>query len=127
MRAVAEDGTTFLDQFRAQVTEIGNALGYVRLVRSGGMQHCSDAIKFVPDLEDMPIFQEFLLVADSAEVGILGVNFINRLSDDSCACLRECPFHSLAWVCAQDEKALEVPAAEHKTLAVSAETVEAAK
>jgi len=53
---VAEDGSTFVDQFRQQVTEIGNALGYVRMVRSGGLHHCSNAIKFVPDLENMPSF-----------------------------------------------------------------------
>ncbi|KAG3127624.1 hypothetical protein PC128_g27070 [Phytophthora cactorum] len=32
------------------ITEIGNALGYVRMVRSAGMNYCSNAIKFVPDL-----------------------------------------------------------------------------
>jgi len=39
---------TFLDQFRLLVTEIGNALGYVRLVRSAGMLFCSDAVHFLP-------------------------------------------------------------------------------
>jgi hypothetical protein len=55
---VAEDGTTFLDQFRKQITEIGNALGYVRMVRSGGLHHVSASIKFVPDLEAIPPFLE---------------------------------------------------------------------
>jgi len=53
---VSDDGSTFVDQFRQQITEIGNALGYVRMVRSGGLHHCSNAIKFVPDLENMPSF-----------------------------------------------------------------------
>lgn len=47
---VSDSGKTFLDQFRLLITEIGNALGYVRMVRSAGMNHCSNAIKFVPDL-----------------------------------------------------------------------------
>lgn len=55
---VADDGTTFLDQFRKQITEIGNALGYVRMVRSGGLHHVSAGIKFVPDLESIPSFGE---------------------------------------------------------------------
>lgn len=47
---VSDSGKTFLDQFRLLITEIGNALGYVRMVRSAGMNYCSNAIKFVPDL-----------------------------------------------------------------------------
>ena len=67
---VAEDGTTFLDQFRRQITEIGNALGYVRMVRSGGLHHCSESIKFVPDLEDIPGF------ADSVSKENLGADTV---------------------------------------------------
>ena len=55
---VAEDGTTFLDQFRKQITEVGNALGYVRMVRSGGLHHVSQSIKFVPELELIPSFAD---------------------------------------------------------------------
>eukprot|EP00644_Phytophthora_capsici_P008472 jgi/Phyca11/16422/fgenesh1_pg.PHYCAscaffold_20_\ len=47
---VSNSGKTCLDQFRMLITEIGNALGYVRMVRSAGMGYCSNAIKFVPDL-----------------------------------------------------------------------------
>lgn len=47
---VSSEGKTFLDQFRLLITEIGNAMGYVRMVRSAGMNYCSNAIKFVPDL-----------------------------------------------------------------------------
>lgn len=47
---VSDSGKTFLDQYRMLITEIGNALGYVRMVRSAGMNYCSNAIKFVPDL-----------------------------------------------------------------------------
>ncbi|GMH64492.1 hypothetical protein TrRE_jg6565, partial [Triparma retinervis] len=50
------EGKTFLDRFRILITEIGNALGYVRMVRSAGMKFCSDAVQFLPDLEDIPDF-----------------------------------------------------------------------
>lgn len=53
---VTEDGYTFLDQFRSLITEIGNAMGYVRMVRSGGQHFCSNAIKFVPDLSAIADF-----------------------------------------------------------------------
>ena len=48
--------STYLDQFRLLVTHIGNAMGFVRMVRSGGKQHTSLAARFVPDIEDIPVF-----------------------------------------------------------------------
>jgi WASH complex subunit 7 len=52
------EGMSYLDQFRQLITEIGNALGYVRMVRAGGLRYISDAIKFVPDLESIENFTE---------------------------------------------------------------------
>uniref|UniRef100_A0A1I8IXI6 C2 domain-containing protein n=1 Tax=Macrostomum lignano TaxID=282301 RepID=A0A1I8IXI6_9PLAT len=49
-----DEGLTFLDHFRLLITQIGNAMGYVRMIRSGGLNCCSSAIRFVPDLEDNP-------------------------------------------------------------------------
>jgi WASH complex subunit 7 len=51
------DGRTFLDQFRILITEIGNALGYVRMVRSAGMHFCSEAVRFLPDLDQIIDFK----------------------------------------------------------------------
>ena len=53
---ITEDGRTYLDQFRQLVTEIGNALGYVRMVRSGVLNTVSAGIKFVPDLSKIANF-----------------------------------------------------------------------
>jgi WASH complex subunit 7 len=47
-----------LDQFRTLITEIGNAMGYIRMLRSGGFQYISNAIKFVPDLQEIVPFTE---------------------------------------------------------------------
>ena len=55
---VTDSGLSFLDQFRKLITEIGNALGYVRMVRSAGMQFCSDAITFVPDVDHVISFAD---------------------------------------------------------------------
>jgi hypothetical protein len=49
---------TYLDSFRTLITEIGNAMGYVRMVRSGGFNNVSNGIKFVPDLENILPFDE---------------------------------------------------------------------
>eukprot|EP01027_Heterolobosea_sp_BB2_P021106 GEZU01030217.1.p2 GENE.GEZU01030217.1~~GEZU01030217.1.p2 ORF type:complete len:420 (-),score=204.15 GEZU01030217.1:32-1207(-) len=57
---VTEQGLSYLDQFRNLITEIGNALGYVRMVRSGGLRYISEAIKFVPDLENIENFEELV-------------------------------------------------------------------
>ena len=44
---VNESGKSFLDQFRILITEIGNALGYVRMVRAVGVSVCVCVCVFV--------------------------------------------------------------------------------
>ena len=43
---VADDGLSFLDQFRALLSEMGNALGFVRMIRLGTMRYSSKANEF---------------------------------------------------------------------------------
>jgi len=57
---VSDSGLSFFDQFRILVTQIGNAMGYIRLVRSGGLYYVANAIKFVPDIEDIPKYEELI-------------------------------------------------------------------
>ncbi|CAM9441528.1 WASH complex subunit 4 isoform X1 [Lampetra fluviatilis] len=57
---VSSDGQSYLDQFRQLISQIGNAMGYVRMIRSGGLHCCSNAIRFVPDLEDIVNFEELV-------------------------------------------------------------------
>lgn len=54
---VTEDGRTYLDQFRQLVTEMGNALGYVRMVRSSLLHTVSNATTFIPDITKLPNFK----------------------------------------------------------------------
>ena len=35
-------GMDYLGQFRKLITEIGNAMGYIRMLRSGGLRYCSN-------------------------------------------------------------------------------------
>lgn len=39
-------------------------MGYVRMIRSGGLHCCSNAICFVPDLEDIVSFEDLCKEAD---------------------------------------------------------------
>lgn len=43
--------STYLDQFRLLITHIGNAMGFVRMVRSGGIQQTSQSIRFLVLIE----------------------------------------------------------------------------
>ncbi|XP_049868543.1 WASH complex subunit 4 [Pectinophora gossypiella] len=47
---LADDGQSYLDLFRDLISQIGNAMGYVRMIRSGGRHCCSDATVFLPSL-----------------------------------------------------------------------------
>eukprot|EP01087_Luapelamoeba_hula_P010422 TRINITY_DN2761_c0_g1_i4.p1 TRINITY_DN2761_c0_g1~~TRINITY_DN2761_c0_g1_i4.p1 ORF type:complete len:775 (-),score=117.22 TRINITY_DN2761_c0_g1_i4:17-2341(-) len=53
-------GLSYLDQFRILITEIGNAMGYVRMIRSGGLFFTSNAVKFIPDLQDIHSFRTII-------------------------------------------------------------------
>lgn len=52
------DGQSYLDLFRDLISQIGNAMGYVRMIRSGGRHCCSDATMFLPDLENVASFKQ---------------------------------------------------------------------
>ncbi|KAI9557930.1 hypothetical protein GHT06_014682 [Daphnia sinensis] len=51
-------GLSYLDQFRILITHLGNALGYVRMLRSGSI-HCSaESCAPVPDLAELVYLNE---------------------------------------------------------------------
>jgi WASH complex subunit 7 len=45
---VAEDGCTFLEKARQLIGEMGNALGFMRMMRSGGLRAVAEGARFVP-------------------------------------------------------------------------------
>jgi len=55
---VDDKGMSYLDHFRRLITTVGNVLGYVRMVRSGGLHQCYKSIQFVPDVDDVPSFAD---------------------------------------------------------------------
>uniref|UniRef100_A0A915HFZ9 Uncharacterized protein n=1 Tax=Romanomermis culicivorax TaxID=13658 RepID=A0A915HFZ9_ROMCU len=46
------EGYSYLDEFRRLITQIGNALGYVRLIKSGGQRSCAESIQFLINDDD---------------------------------------------------------------------------
>jgi WASH complex subunit 7 len=57
---LTEDGRTYLDQARQLISEIGNALGYMRMVRSGGLRATAESAVFIPELHSIPHLEKFV-------------------------------------------------------------------
>uniref|UniRef100_A0A146KS95 WASH complex subunit 7 n=1 Tax=Lygus hesperus TaxID=30085 RepID=A0A146KS95_LYGHE len=49
-RLGTSEGLNYLDQCRILITQIGNALGYIRMVRTGGLHHCLEASSYLPQI-----------------------------------------------------------------------------
>ncbi len=58
---------TFLDKFRQLITQFGNALGYVRMVRNASLKDNANLIKFIPKILEDLRFEDVC-----AELGIKG-------------------------------------------------------
>lgn len=43
-------GVTYLDRFRQLITAIGNALGYVRMIRSASLKDNANLFKYIPEI-----------------------------------------------------------------------------
>ena len=56
-----------MDRFRELITEIGNGMAYIRMIRSGGLNMCSNSIRFLPDVTDVESFVEMLEEAGAPE------------------------------------------------------------
>jgi WASH complex subunit 7 len=61
------EGVSYMDKFREVITMIGNALGYVRLIRTASIKDSSNMIKFIPEQIKEPKFAQFC-----QEMGIEG-------------------------------------------------------
>jgi len=75
---VSDNGHSFLDQFRVLITQIGNAMGYVRLVRSGGLYYVANAIKYVPDIQDIPPFEELVIKENLSPETVVAAKMLDQ-------------------------------------------------
>lgn len=51
-------------------------MGYVRMVRSGGQHYISNAIRFVPDLEKDPSFEDRAMQCSLSEESVTASRFV---------------------------------------------------
>lgn len=58
-------GITFLDKFRQLITQFGNALGFVRMIRNASLKDNSNLIKYIPRILDEIRFEDM-----ATELGI---------------------------------------------------------
>lgn len=63
----SKNGTNYLDKFRQLITQIGNALGYVRIIRTASLKDNANLVKYIPEFVEKIKFEQ---VAE--ELGIRG-------------------------------------------------------
>jgi len=78
---LTENKQSYLDQFRNLITEIGNAMGYIRMIRSGGFGYISNAIKFVPDLQDIVSLHEMVSKDNLSQESVKSANNLDGAID----------------------------------------------
>jgi len=61
---ISSSGQSYLDRFQQLITEIGNALGFVRMLRSGALHCSSNSVNYVPDLDDLSKISFKTMVAE---------------------------------------------------------------
>ncbi|CAH0562284.1 unnamed protein product [Brassicogethes aeneus] len=84
-----QSGESYLDLFRKVITHIGNAMGYIRLIKSGGRRCLADGACFIPDLKGIDqltnIFEESDLpnLSKSAASGVKNdlENFVDNFEE----------------------------------------------
>jgi WASH complex subunit 7 len=64
---LGKSNMTFLDKFRQLVTSIGNALGFVRMIRNASLKDNSNLIKFIPKIIEELRFEDV-----AQELGLKG-------------------------------------------------------
>ena len=80
---IMPDGGTYLDHFRILVTHIGNAMGYVRMIRSGGLHFVSNSIRFIPNIEnEAPNFEQLAITESMTKESIESAKTFDQVLDN---------------------------------------------
>lgn len=56
-----------MDKFRCLMTEVGNSLGFVRLLRSASLNYISQTVEFMPP--NLQVDEKFADMAKTANMG----------------------------------------------------------
>ncbi|KAI5723753.1 hypothetical protein M8J76_010468 [Diaphorina citri] len=76
----------YLERFRLVITQVGNAIGLIRMIRSGSLHYCANSVQFVPNLDSVDdIEAKFLTPTDNSEATQAKPN---KLSDNTRECLK---------------------------------------
>ncbi|KAK6103382.1 WASH complex subunit 7 family protein [Brugia pahangi] len=75
------DDDLYLDKLRILITEIGNVMGYVRLVRSGGVEASMQSLGFLPNLDDVPSFEPLAVNAKLSSETISAAKLLDNVFD----------------------------------------------
>ncbi|XP_050529563.1 WASH complex subunit 4 isoform X2 [Daktulosphaira vitifoliae] len=78
-----------MDQFRVLVTHIGNALGYVRMIKTGGLHFSSVATSFIPDLKKVIKFEELCKIAKFSESCVKSGHHLDNVIQNMCQNIAE--------------------------------------
>lgn len=54
-------------------------MGFVRMIRSGGIHCCSNAIRFLPDLDDITCFQDLCVEEKLSEQSVSGASKLDSV------------------------------------------------
>ncbi|XP_025203475.1 WASH complex subunit 4 isoform X2 [Melanaphis sacchari] len=79
----------YIDQFRILVTHIGNALGYVRMIKSGGLNFCSIATSFIPDLKKVIQFEDICNDSGFTENCLISGHHLDNVMHNICQNIAE--------------------------------------
>ncbi|VDM95715.1 unnamed protein product [Thelazia callipaeda] len=80
---VTVDDLSYLDKLRILITEVGNAMGYVRLVRSGAVEVSVQSLEFLPDLDDIMSFEPMVMNAKLSTESIDAARVLDGIFDVS--------------------------------------------
>lgn len=79
------NSVNYLDALRNNITQIGNALAFVRMLRSGALNCVSQSVNFIPDLDDL----SELRLLDSARMEFPDEPILIRATENFDLCLEE--------------------------------------
>ena len=72
-------------------------MGYIRLVRSGGLYYVANAIKFVPDIDDIPKYEELVSKENLSPEAVTAAKYDVCVMTYLCVCDHVCV--GVCWLC----------------------------
>lgn len=81
---LSEAGETYMDLFRKLICHIGNAMGYVRMIRSGALHECTEATVYLPVIDGDLNFSKFCKEESLHELTISAAEILENDINNLC-------------------------------------------